>query len=208
MGSGRLDIAPPPMRIGGILMAFDVSGERNCSFSRAAQSPQEMDARRAQIKSQLESLKVFSEEELEVGTDLAQALMSDSLYNVLAMTQKFSYDAHRLVTIRDKVGQFLNGIEECAVEILPTKPFRIMIEGVQTDAVHIALKDKNSNLVIVIASDKSLPSEVFGLIYHPDGKTEMEAKPMFDPAQLFRSINNFNREKKLVKTQVVPIPYS
>ena len=182
----KMTMAPPPMRIGGIQIAFQLAGT-----SRTCTKVLEELAEQVNFRSLLASKLSTTLDEIEQNAvlDLAEAIMSGDLKSVLAVAHQYIDAPHRLAIYRDTVADLLSSMEGCSTEIIPTRPFRMAVAGAQTDAVDIVLKDKATSLVVVVASTPLKAPEVFSLSELPSGEVMMEAKPMFDPIQLYTNIH-------------------
>lgn len=183
-----MEVVPPPTSIAGIRIAFEVTGsQRGCSFKAEEAEQRLMCGKRERLASKCSDLNVPESEANEV-LDLTSAILSGDLQEVQLRVQHYLNAPWRLASIRDHARDLLAKVGECKIDLIPSKPFRTSIAGIQTDVISIILKEKSTDVMIFVASHPGVPSEVYSIKKSPNGISELEYRKC-DAAQLFQNIS-------------------
>lgn len=182
-----MEVVPPPSSIAGIRIAFEVTGtQRACSFKTDDAEARLRSSKREQLTTLSIELGLEAPELTEV-IDLADSILSGNLSEVEAFANKFHSHPAKLASCRDRTIELLEKIANCKIELLPSKPFRTNISGVQTEVISLILKEKSTDVMIFVASHPHMDTEVYSAKKAPNGITELVSRQC-DAAQLFRNI--------------------
>ena len=196
-----MEIVPPPSSVAGLRIAFEISGSKkgNCSFKLDEAENRNRNSRREMLSNscaEMPELRELAPKELQEVLDFADALLSGDLGVVQACAHNFSRDPSHLARCRDRTALLLERLVQCKIELVPSKPFRTNVAGVQTDVLSVIIKEKSTDLLIFIASHPLMKTEVYCAKKAPTGLTELVEKSC-DAAQLFRTISRVQPNSKL-----------
>lgn len=188
-------VPPPPMRLNGILMAFEVEwDEKTCSRS-GAQSEGLPDSPVVRWLESRLSARVEPQERQEI-LALTRALVSGDLENILSTVRTYNDKPKSLAKHRDILRLVLSEILVDDVEIIATEPFRLRVGNATTDAVNLVLRNNSNSLVIGLSSYCDMAPQVFRMTEFPDGKRTLDPEMSVGAPEVFTSISRLIRRSK------------
>lgn len=191
-----MEVVPPPSSIAGIRIAFEITGsKRACSFKLEEADARARNNQREMLASKAGAVLNLQEEELNQVLDLADAILNGDLQELKLKTQRFMNEPARLALYRDRAQEVLATLENCNIELLPSKPFRTAVAGVQTDVISLIIKEKSTEVMLFVASHPYVNTEVYSIKKGPNGISELVSRPC-DAAQLLKSMTKRSHKEQ------------